>query len=117
MFSTVRRLRAQLKNSAIEFFGSVNNALGSALNSQKKFLKWAEENKYRVEVLEFSSFIEAGFSYWQVRRGHSCVKAVLIDEREQRKNVYLMTAFGHGMTVKFVAAEEMIFKHPIIDFR
>ena len=103
------------KDSTIEFIGDINNSLGSASNAKNKFLKWAEDNNYQVEILEFSSFLEAGFSYRQVRRGHSCVKVILVDQHHNRKGAYLMTAFGYDTQVKFVPEEKIKFKNPIIN--
>lgn len=78
-------------------------------------LSWAKENDFKVEKLDFASFFETGFSYWQVRSGSSGAKVILVDENNKKIGVYLMTGFGHPVIARFVSAEEIKFKNPIID--
>ena len=112
MFSKTKKLWISFKNSAIALIGDLNNSIGKLLKKEEKFFEWARANDYKIEKLEFSSFLEAGFSYWQVPRGHVCAKAILIDQNSEKKGAYLLTGNGQpisSMIVKFVATETLQF--------
>lgn len=97
MFQKIKNFWGAIKKFLTAIIGEAGVAVGPTFGGKEKFFKWAEENSCRIEKLEFCSFFETGFSYWQVRNGSSCAKAVLIDAQRNRKGVYLMSAFVHSM--------------------
>ncbi|MBC7797542.1 MAG: hypothetical protein H7Z37_11770 [Pyrinomonadaceae bacterium] len=100
--------------SIVNAVGDINNSVGSSLGKHKKFVQWADENNYKIEKLEFSSYLEAKFSYWQVPRSHTCIKAILVDKENNRRGAYLMTGLGQpvwNIQTKFVQPDEIIFKN------
>lgn len=106
----IKKLFTKLKDSFIKMISEFSIAIGPAFGRKEDFLKWIESNNYKIEKFEFASFFETGFSYWQVRRDSSCAKAILTDDKGNRKGFYLMTATWHPVITREVSPESIKFK-------
>lgn len=56
----------------------------------KKFVEWTNRRNLKIEKIEGCSYIEAGFSFSQISRGHSCAKMEVVGLEGKSEGLYLM---------------------------
>ena len=81
----------------------------------KKFIEWTNCRNLKIVKIEGCSYIEAGFSFSQISRGHSCAKMEVVNARGESEGLYLM-AYNWGdaglSKSRFVPLGEIKFFRP-----
>lgn len=98
-------------SSVVSFFEKIFTWKGEL----KKFIEWTNSRQLKIVKIEGCSYIEAGFSFSQTSRGHSCAKMEVVNARGETEGLYLMAynwADAGLSKSRFVAASEIKFFQP-----
>ena len=101
-----------------EFFSSVGaffERLFTWKGELEKFIEWTNKNDLRIVKIEGCSYIEAGFSFSQISRGHSCAKMEIVNSKGENEGLYLMAynwADAGLSKSRFVPLSEIKFSKP-----
>ncbi len=80
-----------------------------------KFIEWTNQRDLKIVKIEGCSYTEAGFSFSQISRGHSCAKLEIVNSRGETGGLYLMVfnwADAGLSKSRFVPASEIKFFQP-----
>lgn len=81
----------------------------------EKFIEWTNRHNLKIVKIEGCSYIEAGFSFTQISRGHSCAKMEVVNACGETEGLYLMAynwADAGLSKSRFVPIGEIKFHQP-----